>query len=78
MILPDIKGAKREVAKAATHIASPYNEGFTCWEIKKELWELKFALDEALERLTKFSGEEAWLEEQRLDRALNRLGYNDG
>lgn len=53
-----------QIRRAGAEINSSYNDGFTSWEIKQDLYLIKFFLDEVLAKSSKFSGEEAWLEEQ--------------
>jgi hypothetical protein len=45
-------------------LMSNYQDGFTQWEMKKDLYELKFLLDNILNNSPKFSLEEEWLEDQ--------------
>ena len=57
------------------HVATePRMDGFVGWGCKQKLYEIKFALDEALAKCPKYSGEEEWLEEQRTTKAFKRLG----
>ena len=45
---------------------SPYNDGFTTFEIKKKLYEIKWAVDKQLENSPNYVGEKEWLEEQEI------------
>lgn len=58
---------------AYSELKSPYNDGFVQWELKKELYELKFVLDTILEDSPKFSGEDEWLLEQDKKHMWERL-----
>jgi hypothetical protein len=49
-------------------------DGFVGWGCKQKLYEIKFALDEALARCPKYHGEEEWIEEQRTEKAFRKLG----
>jgi hypothetical protein len=60
----EINDVKMQLLKAHGEITSRYNDGFTQWELKKELYEIKWLLDECLKRQPTFSDEEEWLEEQ--------------
>jgi len=51
----------------------PMIDGFNGWGCKQKLYEIKFVLDDYLERCPHYHGEDEWLEEQRLDRAVNKL-----
>ena len=61
--LPDTETALTILFKAIGEVNSPYNDGFTAFEIKKKLYTIKFALDYELQRAAKFSGEEEFLKE---------------
>ncbi len=52
----------------------PRIDGFVGWGCKQKLYEIKFALDEALARCPEYSVEEEWLAEQRTNRAFEKLG----
>ena len=60
---PDIETALTILFKAISEVNSPYNDGFTAFEIKKKLHTVKFALDYELRRATTFVGEEEFLKE---------------
>ena len=60
-----------------TYINSTYSDGYSAWERKKKLYDLKLLLDDALQDCNKFNGEHEWLEERNLDRAFKRLGMTD-
>ena len=48
-------------------------DGFNGWGCKQKLYEIKFVLDDYLERCPTYVGEDEWLEEKRLDKAVNKL-----
>ena len=54
-------------------ITSPYNDGFSTWPRKQRLYELFFLLEEQLEKAPTYAGEQEWLEEQKVQKAFNRL-----
>lgn len=64
---------RRDLTKTYSEIASPYNDGFSQWELKKELYEIKFMLDEMLKVLPEFSPEDEWLEEQSKKKVWREL-----
>jgi hypothetical protein len=64
---------KMQLMRAHGAISSTYNDGFTQWELKKELYEVKWLLDEMLKRQPTFSGEEEWLEEQHKKQMWSEL-----
>lgn len=54
------------ISRMTRECSSPYNDGFTAFEIKKELLEIKFHLEDCLERCPKFHGEEELLQQRFL------------
>ncbi len=50
------------------------NDGFYQFEIKKDLIEIKFLLEDLLETCPTFYGEEEWLQECLNQRLLKKLG----
>lgn len=58
-----------DLSRMMAEVASPYNDGFTSAEIKKDLYDIKCFLDERYPKLPTFAGEEDW-EKQRVLRVL--------
>lgn len=54
---------KRQIGRISMECRSPYNEGFTAFDLKKELYELKFFIDQELKSCPDFAGEKEWLTE---------------
>jgi hypothetical protein len=52
------------LSRAYGEVASTYNDGFTAFYVKQDLYRVKFILDEMLKELPEFSGEKEWLEEE--------------
>jgi hypothetical protein len=52
----------------------PRIDGFVGFDCKQRLYEIKFAVDEALAKCPTYHGEEEWLEEKRTDKAFQKLG----
>jgi hypothetical protein len=69
----DVSSVSQQIYRMARECSSPYNDGFTAFEIKKELHEIKFIIDRAMKDLPSFSGEEEWLTEQEKKRVINIL-----
>jgi hypothetical protein len=69
----DISEVSQQIYRMARESASPYNDGYTAFEIKKELYEIKFIIDEVLKSSPKFYGEEEWLTEQEKKRIIKHL-----
>jgi len=53
-----------QLSRAYGEVASTYNDGFTAFYVKQDLYRVKFILDEMLKELPEFSGEKEWLEEE--------------
>jgi hypothetical protein len=43
---------------------SPHNDGYTTWEIKKDLYRIKFLVDQIIASSSSYVGEEEWLDEE--------------
>jgi hypothetical protein len=52
----------------AMECASPFNDGFTAHDIKRDLVEIKFFLEDALERCPQFAGEEEWYHKRLIEK----------
>ena len=59
----DYVSIKQQIHRAASELNSPYNDGFNQWEIKKDLYRLKWLLDDILKRTVSFEGEEEFIEQ---------------
>ena len=51
----------------------PHMTGWVNWPCKQDLYRVKFAVDEMLEKTSRFSGEDEWLLEQEKDKMWKRL-----
>lgn len=69
----NIDNIQAQIEGAVRECTSNYNDGFSQWEIKKDLYKIKWAVDEALSRCGKFSGEDEWLRDQSKERLLSIL-----
>lgn len=64
----------QQIHSAARECRSPYNDGFTGWYIKQDLYQIKFLIDEAIKSCPSFSSmEEQWLTEQEQKRIIKHL-----
>lgn len=64
----------RQIHSMARECASPYNTGFLTFEIKKDLYQIKEILDQALRDSPDFGElEKDWLTEQEQKRILKIL-----
>jgi hypothetical protein len=63
-----------QLRRAYIEINSPYNDGFTGWAIKQELYEIKFLLDEILKESASFGEiEERYLDEVNKQKVWREL-----
>ena len=72
----DYNSVSHQIYIAGVELHSPYNDGYVQWEIKKDLYKLKWLLDEILKDSPEFTGEEEFLQEQskkQMWRALNEV-----
>lgn len=69
----DVASIASQIRAISKQCSSPYNDGFTAFELKKDLYQLKQLLDTALAESPTFAGEEAWLTEQEKKRIINIL-----
>lgn len=69
----DVSEMSHQIYRMSRECASPYNDGYTSFEIKKELYEIKFIIDQVLQSSPSFSGEEEWLTDQEKKRIIKHL-----
>jgi hypothetical protein len=62
-----------QVHAIARECSSPYNDGFTAFELKKDLYQIKEILDTAISRSPTFYGEQEWLTQQEQQRIIKIL-----
>ena len=53
--------------------SDPRADGFTTWEYKKDLYEIKFVLEDMLRRCPTYAPEPAWLREQEAEKIVSIL-----
>lgn len=51
----------------------PNIDGFNGWGCKQKIYEVLFAAQEMIEKAPTYAGEDEWLEEQRFDKAIDKL-----
>ena len=59
----DYNSVHHQIYLAGVELHSPYNDGFTTFEIKKDLHKLKQLLDEIMADSPTFAGEDEFLKE---------------
>lgn len=69
----DVNAITHQIYKMGRECSSPYNDGYTAFDIKKDLYVLKELIDQQLKDSPKFSGEEEWLTDREKKRILKAL-----
>lgn len=70
----DVADVTRQLHSLARECASSYNDGFTAFELKKELYLIKEIVDRAMEQSPNFGDmEDQWLQEQEKKRIIKIL-----
>jgi len=70
----DVADISRQLHSLARECASPYNDGFTAFNLKKELYLIKDIVDQAFEDAPNFGElEKDWLTEQEKKRIIKIL-----
>ena len=59
----DYNSVNHQIYMSGVELNSPYNDGFTTFEIKKDLYKLKWMLDAIMKDSPTFSGEDEFLKE---------------
>jgi hypothetical protein len=63
-----------QIRQISVNCSSSYTDGFTAWELKKDLYQIKELIDQALKTSPNFGTmEEEWLTEQEQKRIINIL-----
>ncbi len=62
-----------QIHAIARECSSPFNDGFTAFELKKDLYQIKEILDTAISRSPTFYGEQEWLTAQEQQRIIKIL-----
>jgi hypothetical protein len=68
-----IEDIANQLRALSRECSSPYNDGFTAFELKKDLYQIKFIIDDALKTTPEFNGEQEWLTEQEKKRIIKIL-----
>jgi len=59
----DYNSVHHQIYLSGVELNSPYNDGFVQWEVKKELYKIKWLVDAILKDSSNFVGEEEFLKE---------------
>jgi hypothetical protein len=63
----------QQLHRCSAELQHRNNDGFIQWGCKQDLYRVKFELDNMLNSAPTFSGEEEWLEEQRIEREQKQI-----
>ena len=55
---------QHQLHMAGVEMNSLHNDGYTTWEIKKDLYRIKFLVDQILASASSYAVEEEWLNEE--------------
>ncbi len=70
----DVSDIARQIHSLSRECSSTYNDGFTSFECKKDLYQLKQIIDNALSDAPNFGDlEQQWLQEQEKKRIIKIL-----
>ena len=70
----DVANIASQLRDLSNQCASPYNDGFTAFELKKDLYQIKDLVDQALGRAPNFGElEQQWLTTQEQKRIIKIL-----
>lgn len=70
----DVSDITQQIHNIARECNSPYNDGYTGWYIKQDLYQIKFILDDIIQSCPNFGKtEDQWLTEQEKKRIIKHL-----
>ena len=70
----DVVDIISQISRLSINCSSSYTDGFTAWELKKDLYQIKGLIDQALKTSPDFGDlEKQWLTEQEQKRIINIL-----
>lgn len=72
----DYNSVHHQIHMSGVELCSSRNDGFVAWEIKKDLYKLKFLLDEIIKDSPSYADEQVFLDEQqkvKMWRTLNEM-----
>ena len=68
-----LREIQTQVDKIVWACTDPRMDGFTTWPCKQDLYRVKYIIEDALARCPKYSVEDEWLEEQRIEREKQKV-----
>lgn len=64
----NITQIKGDLSMIAHECGWPGNDGYTAFELKKKLMDVKFLVEDLIEKCPTFVGEEEWLHERLIEK----------
>lgn len=59
----DINSVKHQIYMSGVELCSPYNDGFTAWKIKQDLYYLKWLIDDIMRHSPTFTDEDEFVKD---------------
>ncbi len=69
----DVSNVYNQINAAVAEVRSPYNDGYSAFFSKQDLYQIYWHLEDALRKCPTFVGEEEWLREQEKKRVVEYL-----
>lgn len=70
----DLTDISTQIRAISRECSSPYNDGFNAFEFKKDLYQIKFLIDQLIKTSPNFGSlEEQWLSEQEKKKIVKIL-----
>jgi hypothetical protein len=69
----NVDAIERQLWSMTCEATNPRHDGFTTWPIKQDLYALKWAIEDALEKCPTYSTEKEWVEEQEKIREQDKI-----
>lgn len=63
----------RQIRRASSQVSSPYNDGWTSFEVKKDLIKFQYEFEEIMSNLPTFTGEEEFRDKLDQEKTFNIL-----
>ena len=63
----DMNSVKHQIYMTGVEMQSKYNDGFTQWMMKQDLYQLKWLIDQIMKDSPTFAGEEEFVAEHEKD-----------
>jgi hypothetical protein len=68
-----VEDVARQINALGRECSNPNNDGFTAFDLKKDLYQIKELIETQLSTSPKFQGEDEWLQSQEQQRIIKIL-----